>query len=1611
VLLLVVLSMLTLFLLLGTTFLVLASRARSVSKAYLHLAGQQQQSTDSVRVMIRDAALQVMRGTQKRSAMKYHDLLGDRYTGSDEFTISNASATAGGQLLSLTLTPAISVGLTGRVLGFISGPSAVVGTASRIVDADSTSVTLPWPAGLNLANVASLNGKVVRINRRDFDGMGIAAGDIYVPNWSLVTTVSPSSLNEDYDAVDMQNVALAEASQSDPSFKASFHRPAAVDAWLEWYRSEKDLSDRAAAEAEVYRLLQNGAPLASDLNERLVEWIILKQIRRASLRPFSLDHSFVTGQDFAGKTWTDAASFFSLLRGGSGFDIDNDKDGVLDSVWVDFGREAFRMPDRTVVKPLAAIRCIDLGGRLNLNAHGTLAHLLGSPPGNDSVLARDPMRGNSSSVPPNRDLSLDQPVGLGFGPADIRLDAILSRSQLEAVLLGRAGGTFSNAIERIYRKLRGINGRYGGGVRTVANPPLPGATDGADSSSVITPWPGSLPSDYWGGLTMGLNHYGYPATLPWLSGYSDLANSPYEIDLTAIRDSSPYASLGGQTNNDQPFTVSELEACLRRRDADVAALLPQRLLSILLEGDPLLYQQITTESWDTPAIIGDPVGVGGANLEISRGLKMNLNRPFGDGVDNDSDGTVDEPDEIDTYAVAIDPNDVNPNDHDAGSGWNLTRGATIRALPEIDPNTGSPYTDAQPGLNVAGLRVRQIMADNLYHLMQALRPVPLQTQISDRDLAQWSVNVVDFLDSDAIMTPYKYRASGAPDQYVVWGCEHPDLILTETVAFHDRAIADTDDDDGPDDNPPPSGDAGQKTADGSDEDFDQIRVPQGSLFIELHAVRDRQAASLPAELYNGSQGNWALDLGRRPAGGTEPVWRLSITEPRSTGSEDNDPFHAIHNDPTEQFDPPDGDDFMTPSGLATDRYVWFTNTTPSAWESGKNSKPNPYNTFRPANNCVVSCGNYLVAGPRATTWLGSSNAGFGQKGNQEIVLPGNGVVFSADGPDWASIGLNISERFGFDYYPTPPAPNPNSATPLYGPLADSSAKYPDSPGDVGGPLAGVGLEQGTHLNAATVFVERLADPTRPFNPDADSAGWNPYIVVDFMPVDLTVFNGETAANDPSVGAATPWYVHTRQRGFDAWLDQNVDTTDPANPDPKDTELFSVSRTLDPLKQPTFVKHPWRPCSPWQKSGSDWVLRPPQPIETPPLGSANTHFKQNLYTWPGSTSPYTEDDTVPGHSLGWCNLSQGRQLQSPEVPAAYSGAPANPLPWIGWKDGPMASPYELLLVPRTSAARLLTDFREVGSLTDAGAAYTDASGDLHPFGVDNDQPFGATRPGHHLLPLTSITDRPLDANSPSSPVADALSKVFGYVRTQSPFAGTQMVLDGTVSDMPAYFRPPFNSVETYREPGNVNINMIRHSAVWEALLGDEGGVGLEPLWGTVRSVPVSPWRTTTGGRRPGLEGPRQNTLFRDSAPGSGVPLVQTPVLHSVDGNGNPQVRPLPTAFSPTRSPWFRFSPLMRAAANTTTRSEVYAIWVTIGLFEVEPVTKGTISASIDLGGPDPMEVDRYPDAYRFTREYGTTTGEVERYRGFYIFDRSRAITYQMGSDHNIDDAILVERFVE
>ncbi len=99
----------------------------------------------------------------------------------------------------------------------------------------------------------------------------------------------------------------------------------------------------------------------------------------------------------------------------------------------------------------------------------------------------------------------------------------------------------------------------------------------------------------------------------------------------------------------------------------------------------------------------------------------------------------------------------------------------------------------------------------------------------------------------------------------------------------------------------------------------------------------------------------------------------------------------------------------------------------------------------------------------------------------------------------------------------------------------------------------------------------------------------------------------------------------------------------------------------------------------------------------------------------------------------------------------------------------------------------------------------------------------------------------------------------------------------------------------------------------------------------------------------------------------------------------------------RNPYFKYQALQRIANNVTTRSNVFAVWVTIGYFEAIP----------NAAGPDAG----HPDGYQIGAELGSTSGDFERHRAFYIFDRSIPVGYERGQNHNVNRAILLKHFIE
>jgi hypothetical protein len=83
-------------------------------------------------------------------------------------------------------------------------------------------------------------------------------------------------------------------------------------------------------------------------------------------------------------------------------------------------------------------------------------------------------------------------------------------------------------------------------------------------------------------------------------------------------------------------------------------------------------------------------------------------------------------------------------------------------------------------------------------------------------------------------------------------------------------------------------------------------------------------------------------------------------------------------------------------------------------------------------------------------------------------------------------------------------------------------------------------------------------------------------------------------------------------------------------------------------------------------------------------------------------------------------------------------------------------------------------------------------------------------------------------------------------------------------------------------------------------------------------------------------------------------------------------------------------MMRLSNLTTSRSNVFAVWTTVGLFAIEP---------------HPTR----PDQLALGAEYGLEEGKNVHFKSFMIIDRSIPVGYRPGVPLNSNEAILFDQF--
>ena len=1031
-------------------------------------------------------------------------------------------------------------------------------------------------------------------------------------------------------------------------------------------------------------------------------------------------------------------------------DVDNLGDGENDSAWLDFGSPVTTLRDGRLVKALFAPLIIDLDRNVNINAAGVS------------------VRGNQ--VPMLREISgsLDKPKGFGFGPPEFELDEVLSTTSA-TIISSRYGAD----------GVPGVLGRETWSHVTMAGWPDNGALwnnqNGALNQGGLFGSSVDLYNRYSFGYLNSTSINNVPVGLPGLninesqwdpdgdSNFdSDIIDSPYEMDLLHT----------SRQVNDDLYTAREMEAFLRSLDPDAVNLLPNRLQMAVQTDIGTMnntnLNKITTHSFEVPRTPLSPNGTtvvealqariaGGTTQtrrqliltllapEVIMGLPMDINRPFGDGVDNNMNGIVDEHSISTTGASEAGADAVIRN----ATGYNELTPTTLDTTP-MDHNNDGTANGAGDNLS------RQIFARHLMILtwLTLADPGALYPDFN-RDgrasaedvhqLAQWCANVVDFRDSDSIMTGFEYdltpfdgwdvdgdlSTDDGGNRFVVFGAERPELLINETFAAHIRRMDDLDSDP-----------TGADTANG-DDDYDNEFLPEPVCFVELLSPQFRprlsaagtdKSAAYPLGLYNTS-GN--LPLGAR-TGGNSPIWRMAFTEDM-------------------------GDDPMN------GRRVYF-NQPSAAVEDGTNP-----NYYYPENSIVSS---YRALAPGGRALVGSSGikitsganeqfrTTFGRRNdaivdrttpaNSDLRLshtrgitlePGTGVYYNdgtvssmTDAPSitfqpavaipinrWGPAGLERS--FGL----SDPDEGYEAAlgvmTEEYDP--DGMAGNGDGDGriivDAMGDPAPVDYADNTNPHAPIqnrddglyderfrwVQLQRLANPLADFDPVT-----NPYITVDETFLDLIVFNGHDTYDSSEAG---------------------VNNTIP------ETELRAIERghfEANPAlgRAATERRLLWRP---------EMQRELPSSEEPGTNLAVLHHFNFEFFQTLGGVNLHDQDSDVATGA----NEFATRSITWPEFP---------------WYNRPFVSQYELMNVPFSSGVNT-TNFPNTLDptypMTRSANVYSAPLEMLQRFALRSRD--GST-PGGHLLPF-----RNLDESGSSS-----LARLMDAVEVPSMFAGTHLYLDPT-----------------------------------------------------------------------------------------------------------------------------------------------------------------------------------------------------------------------------------------
>lgn len=1631
VLLLIVLSMLTLFLMLGSTYLVVAMRARKVSKAYADKVVNSSAIGANASRLVDEAFLVIARGTPN-AAVGYvgagptggDDLLGDKYGSAAGKAIGgrihSAAAFNGSNafiaIATSNLTPALPSGsvseLPGRVFT-LTLPGLSVSTRILRATGAAASPTIVIPAGitasgasLSLAGVqaaitraAGLAGNHFRINGREFSDDPATATDT----------------NEPYDAFDARNPLLARIMPVPgglPSVTQSLMNVTPVPA-----PAVPVLVDNDGDGVLDSQFVSLGLPQFTDASGAIIEpraaVLVIDLDGRINLNVHDSTADADTSDPATGRSLY--PPFLSRIEiPGNGLDDDNNgtPDDVLtwdppptpgDSYSLQSlprgssaGVASVSVRKADVLPPVVGSRPTGGAGSRNTTVQAGGRPLGGITSAKNQQLPNDTATSRPSPKIGGSEGRYGGSPASGNQPWD---DANLDWNQLPRPGRGSPLTATNPALLREAYNDPANENLERWTVALIDDPSTARPANRIADNYFTNPGRYGTPPDLkdrmrvWVDPSSGQPVYykpywdenGRQPGTPTITD-NEAVDDPYEINLTRAGSRLNEARNPGTGGSkvDNPFTAADLEGLLRYFDPD-SPRLSRRLVAIAASDASQNRLKLTTESWDTPAItdtaweqvIRSPFSALLAAAsphdsfapETIAGHKLDLNRPFYIDEDTNHDGNLDPGEDTNLNGV-LDVGYAEPND-------------------------------------AIGRACRQEFAKHLYCLLVAVAArngATLNAQTREQ-LAQYSVNVVDFRDADSIMTRFDYDINFAPGSTTwaptgtdyVWGYENSPLIITETFAWHDRR---TDDES-----------VGNRIksldpltpipAASADDDFDQRRRPKGAFFVELASLPGANAMEFTGPLASGTvravaipagstaandllradalpdellrtedaNQNGVLDSGedqnnnsqldtsppanratttvrldkRVPADGS-PVWRLVSV--RGNVAFGTDPLVPATTNPTRSILDP-----ARSGGPAIDRAFYFTQPTAALVAAL------PHRNFWLSTTPPVRLDPYTALGTSAPFSFvpgGSPDPDLlafvdaqGRPGTLSEPLTSHAT---RDAYDVLGQGMGVTGYTG--------PVGSGSFSPADRPLDSAvEADFASAPDIISQPLltgaTPLLMQNGTHDNFAVIHLQRLADPTQPWN-----ANTNPYITVDSMPVDLTVvnFSGGQCFDEPGVSGPSPlaWLRTQKVFGQNTPLEAESIERGGKNPPTAGAELnifnsrvnaaVNSIRNADAFRTPAMASRP-----------------PPTPVPANPATDP-VDLIATAVTMPPSNHTFK---AVPDRA-----------------------PPTAAFPWLYFPNSPFSSSLDITKVPVTSPFHSLKHYTLDTGLTPLF---------FHLAG------FWEISPPLPLAPWDAVTGR----------TASSDPSLLDFVAIPSRFAGLYTTVPNTALNTFAltalgFNNYPISQISHYREPGRINLNTITDPSAWRAMFGALDALGTISVNG-----PADP-DVDQAAAPPNLDRlPRwAETLFgpsRQQGGGGPVPPVApsgSPALSLRDFFRNIPDRP--PSDDPNRAPsraartggfldsytgpnnahrdtsrnvYFRYRTMSDLAERVTTRSNVFAVWVTVGYFDV------TNPAA-------PVEVS-----------------PIVRNRGFYIFDRSIPVAYERGQDHNVRDAILLRRIIQ